>query len=102
MRAGALRYRFTLYEPSEVNTSGDVTVVYTAKGTAWGSLEARGGLEGQLLAEAHYESTLRNRSDVTTRWRLVTEGRTFEVTEPPQDPSGKGSALTVRHKELKA
>lgn len=104
LRAGQLNHLFTLEEPTESVAAGEATVVWTVKGTAYGSLEADRGSEDRVTAQLGYLVTLRYRSDITARWRLGLKGtaRKFQITAPPMDPDGRRRELQVRAIEVLA
>ena len=84
--------------------AGNATVVWTVKGTAYGSLEADGGSEGELSAQGAYRIRLRYRNDITARWRLGLKGtsRKFAIAAPPMDPDGRRRELEIRAIEVRA
>jgi len=102
VRAGELRRLFTLEEPSEVVVAGEATIVWTVKGTAWGSLEEDSGTEGRLTAAGTYRIKLRAQSVVTSRWRLglTNPTRKFNILSPPMDPDGRRRELRILATEI--
>jgi head-tail adaptor len=104
VRAGELRTPLTLEEPSETVVAGEATVVWTDRGMAWGKIEAEGGSEGRLTAEASYQITMRYHPTITARWRIGVKGTTrkFTITGPPVDPDFRRRELLLAVMEIKA
>jgi len=98
---GALRYRVTLEEPSNVVVNGNATIVWTVRATVWASFEADTSREARLTGEATYRIGLRYRGDVTARWRVgLGASRKFTIVAPPQDPDGRRRELHVLATEI--
>jgi SPP1 family predicted phage head-tail adaptor len=85
MRAGPLDRRVTIQQPIEAQDSaGAVTLHWADVATVWAQrqdVRAREYVSGNvMLAEVEAVFRLRHRSDVAPRWRLVSEGSTWDIT----------------------
>lgn len=104
MRAGALRHRVTLLQPTQTrgSTFGDVQKSFASAGQVWAAMEPLRGREllaaQQLNSEARVRFRVRRSSvtaPVTATWRVDWGGRIFDIVEPPVDPDGRGVELRL-------
>jgi len=85
MLAGPLDRRITLQSPSvlERGAAGDAPVVYTTVATVWASRRDLRGREvlaaGTTVAEGETTLVIRYRSDVRPSWRVVMDGRNYDI-----------------------
>ncbi len=92
MRAGQLRYRFTLMRPDDVTG----TARYTPVTTVWGSLSGLTGIESPAIqARANARIEIRYREDISTRDQLNLGSRVFVMESPPSDPDGRKRRLQI-------
>lgn len=89
MRAGKLRHKLELLRPVDAaaNAAGDFTTEYEVlPGMVWGAIEPLSGSElwhaQQVRAQLSHKVTIRGRTDITSRWRVKFNGRTFELGPP--------------------
>lgn len=104
MRAGTLRHRVTIQQATETqNSYGEIVQTWTTVATVWGAIEARGMRESftasQQFATADHVITIRHRSDVTPKMRLVYGSRTFDI-EGAVDPDGRKRELRLYVREV--
>lgn len=89
MRAGTLRHRITIQEPSASQDSyGEETpVAWSTLATVWAAFEPLSGDEryievaDQRLAETRVRFRIRYRDDVTHKMRVSWRSRTFNILE---------------------
>lgn len=83
MQSGKLDQQVILKSLSETNVSGEVTPAYTTVATVWAHVITQHGQEALEAARTNARATvrvlLRYRSDVTTKWRFVWGGETYNV-----------------------
>lgn len=84
MRPGELDERITLQAPTLVaDGGGGSTVTWSDLATVWAKVVARQGGErmedGRISAETATDFTLRNRTDIDERMRIVWRGVTYNV-----------------------
>jgi SPP1 family predicted phage head-tail adaptor len=97
--AGRLDRRATLQRPDITRTAaGDAVTGYTTVAEVWAGkrdLRGREFLEAAATqAEAETLFTIRWRPDVAPSWRLLTEGRTFDIQHAAE--IGRREALELR------
>lgn len=90
MRAGRLRNRLTLKVPVEArNGFGEVITTWSTVATVWGSAEPLQGREYQLAkqtqAETLFRFRVRYRADVRPSWRVVWNGRSYDIADVQPD-----------------
>ena len=101
IRAGNLRHRIQLQEPTETRDAhGQAVKTWTTKATVWASVEPLRGAEAiiqhQYAATQIEEVTIRHRSDVTTDWRILHNDRILEI-ESKKNPYGRIKNGLVMH-----
>lgn len=87
MRIGSLRHRVTIQSPKESRDDfGGARAEWFDVATVWAKVEPLGGTEvaelkktGALYAEATHKVTVRYRSDVTEKMRIVKGDRVFDI-----------------------
>ena len=84
MRAGWLRHRITIQEPTQVqSTSGQMNPGWSDYPAAWASIEPLPGreyMEGrQAQASVHYRIRMRYQDDITADMQVVFGSRTFQI-----------------------
>jgi len=80
MRAGQLRYRVTLQEPSTTAASGFSDVATVSAELRFEPAPSDPMQAGGPAAIAEHQVRMRFRSDVRADWRLSVDGRTFQIT----------------------
>lgn len=85
MRAGPLDRRVTLQRPTEVqDAAGAVTLTWADEATVWAGrrdIRAREYVAADTtLADTEAVFTIRWRSDVMPRWRLLEGARIYDIT----------------------
>lgn len=103
MKSGALRHRVKIQSATEGQDSyGAVTQTWADVATVWASIEARGTREtftaSQQFATADHVITIRHRSDVTPKHRIVYGSRVFDI-EGAVDPDGRKRSLVIYARE---
>lgn len=84
MRAGKLRHRIIIKQPTEVQSdTGDETLTWSTLATVWASVEPIRGRE-QIMADASmsectHRIRLRYVSGLTTQCRIEHKSRTIEI-----------------------
>jgi SPP1 family predicted phage head-tail adaptor len=102
MRAGRLKHRITIEEPSEAQSStGAVTYTWATFTSRWARQEPLAGREKQesseaFFGEADYRFTLRYTAGITKAMRVAWDSRLFDITAINQilDPVS-GDRMTV-------
>ena len=94
MRAGQLRYRLTLQQPSTTEASGFADVATVAADLRFQPAPSEPMQAGGPAAIASHQARIRFRSDVRASWRAVVDGRTFQVTGYG-DPDGRQRELLL-------
>ena len=83
MRAGQLRHRVTLEQRATQKTRGIVTEAWGAEQVLWANVEPLAGRELErartVVANATHKVTMRYRSSITARSRLVFDKRTLNI-----------------------
>ena len=106
IRSGNLRHRIQLQEPTETRDAhGQAVKTWKTKANVWASVEPLRGAESiiqhQYAATQIEEVAIRHRSDVTTDWRILHDGRTLEI-ESKTNPYGRiKNGLVMRCRETK-
>ncbi len=103
MKAGMLRHRVTIQQATETqNSYGEIVQAWTTVATVWASIEARGVRESfaasQQFATADHIITIRYRSGVTAKMRIVYGSRVFDI-QGAVDPDGRKRTLMIYAKE---
>lgn len=105
MRAGLLRHRLTFQtQSSTTDETGQKTDSWSTTFTVWGEVEDLSASE--LLASGGYSAqvstrvTVRPRSGITAGMRIIHGVRTFEITGPPVDLTGRNRELEIPTKEI--
>lgn len=108
-KIGRLRHRIQLLRnnaiPQKSQTSdGSRVDDWTTVATVWGEFLELRGREYLAAQEAHSEVDakfrIRYRSDVKADWRIIVNGRTFEVVSPC-DLMGRRRELELLAKEIR-
>jgi SPP1 family predicted phage head-tail adaptor len=101
LTAGELRHRVTIEEPAETRgTSGSVVKHWQEipNGVLWAKREDLSGAElfqaQQINARVSTRFTIRFRSDIDARMRVVSDAVPYQV-ESPQDPEGRREFLVL-------
>jgi SPP1 family predicted phage head-tail adaptor len=84
MHSSRLNRRCTLLRPVETqDSSGHAAVTYATDDDVWCAIETTGGSErvsvGAVYADASHTFTIRYRADVTPKWRVSYDARTFRL-----------------------
>ena len=84
MRAGLLRHRLTILNPTDVSSSWNSTeTTWTTYATVWGSIEPISGREyyeaEQVQSQVRHMIIIRFIHGVTPNMRISFEGRTFKI-----------------------
>ena len=83
MRAGQLRHRVTLEQRANQRTRGIVTETWGAEQVLWANVEPLTGRELErartVVANATHKVTMRYRSSITARSRLVFDNRILNI-----------------------
>ncbi len=103
LRAGQLRHRVKLQSATETQDSyGAIVQTWADVATVWASIEARTGREtftaAQVYATADHIITIRYRSGVTAKMRIVYGSRVFDI-QGAVDPDGRKRTLMIYAKE---
>lgn len=90
MRAGRLRHRLQLQRAVEArNGYGEVIQAWSTAATVWGSAEPLQGREYQLAKQTQAETMMRfrirYRTDVRPSWRVVCDGRNYDIVDAQPD-----------------
>ncbi|MEQ1573632.1 MAG: phage head closure protein [Vicinamibacterales bacterium] len=102
LAAGTLRHRITIEHPVEVqDEAGEPTKQWQeipAQARVWAKREDLAGRElfqaQQVNAQVTTQFTIRWRSDIDARMRVVSDGVTYPI-EAPQDPEGRRESLVL-------
>lgn len=100
MRAGQLRHRLTILNPTDVMSSWNSTeTTWTTYKTVWGSIEWLSGREyteaSQVQSQARGIITIRFLKGVTPNMRISFEGRTFKIIAAI-NPIERGRKLEIQ------
>lgn len=85
MRAGKLRHRLTIQEPTDTvgDTYGDATITWSDYATVWGSVTPLRGQEqyqaDQVQAGVTHRVTMRYRVGITSKMRISHNGRVLSI-----------------------
>jgi len=84
VRAGKLNKRVELLEPTDTRDDyGGVDTTWATWGWRWASIEPLQGREAfqaqTISASTTHKVTMRYFDGLTTKWRIVFNGRTFEI-----------------------
>jgi len=108
MRAGSLRYRATLQQPTQTRgASGEAVETFVNVATRACGLVMASGTEAdtnglQRQAEARYVVRMRYDSTVgaaTAKWRILISGRTFHIVAPPDNVGNRNRELRFQCRE---
>ena len=94
MRAGQLRYRLTLQQPSTTEASGFADVATVAADLRFQPAPSEPMQAGGPAAIASMQARIRYRSDVRAEWRAVVGSQTFQITGYG-DPEGRRRELLL-------
>ena len=92
MRAGRLRHRVTIQQPTEgaPNSYGETANTWSTLATVWALVQTMSGREGyyaaQVQPDASVQITMRYREDVTTDMRVSYDSRYFNILSVIPDP----------------
>ncbi|MCP4897609.1 MAG: phage head closure protein [bacterium] len=105
MRIGRLRERVILAEPLEVRDSdGGVRTTYGEVASVWAAKRDVRGREYTAGREVHSTSqaefTIRSRSDVELKWRVIHGSRSYDITSVA-DLGGRRAYLELSCVEVK-
>lgn len=105
MQAGTLRHRVTFQLQSTIkDETGEQVDTWTSTVTVWGSVEDLSANEvltaGAASAQVTTLITTRHRAGITSGMRILTGGRTLEITAPPIDKAGRHRQLEILCKEI--
>lgn len=102
MNLGKLNRELRLEAPVLVPQNGygePAPVTYQDMGTAWGQVDPLPGSEGfvgdQLAATSRQKITIRYRADLDATWRVVLDGRAYNISDVQQFGRRDGLILTV-------
>ncbi len=105
MRAGRLRHRVTIQEPTEgsADSYGETEASWADVATVPAEVQTLSGREAyqanQVHPEATVQVTMRYRSDVLTLWRLSHDSRTLSIDSLLPDVR-KRELVCLCHEEL--
>ena len=107
MRAGRLRHRVTIQRGTpgqdaygaEVLTWSDVATVWAEVHTPFTGNEQT--QMDERIAMMTHQVTIRHRNDVTAKMRLLWDGRTLEIIEPPREPDNRMRMMQMNCSEVK-
>lgn len=100
MLAGPLDRRVTLQQPVQGarTAAGDASITYADVATVWASKRDMRGREmvagGAQISEVDTLITIRWRDDVRPAWRVLLEGRTYDIEYPAE--IGRRDGLELR------
>jgi SPP1 family predicted phage head-tail adaptor len=100
---GRLRHRLTLQSPPATQDAlGQPTNVFVTVDTVWGDAEPLRGMQwlaaGGEQAAVTVKFTIRWRADVAPGWRVLWNGRPYDVAGEPIDAFGRGRWLELMAK----
>jgi SPP1 family predicted phage head-tail adaptor len=105
MQAGKLRHRLTIQQPDQSEGSaGEMLPRYSTFATVWGSIEPLSGSEGiygkQEGSESTHKIRIRYHAGITSDFRVLWNGRYFNLTEPPRNPEERNREMELICKEV--
>lgn len=100
MNPGKLRQLLRIETPAEAqNATGEAIETWTHYATVYGALEPLRGRElyqaQAVQSEITAKATIRYRSGVTSKMRIVHGGLTYNIAAPPIDPASRGEVLEL-------
>ena len=98
MRAGLLRHRMTILNPTDAAASWNGSTTWTTFATVWGSIEWLSGREyyeaAQVQSQVRHTITIRFLKGITPNMRISFEGRTFKIISAI-NPIERGRKLEI-------
>lgn len=106
IRAGRLRHRIQLQEPTETRDAhGQAVKTYTTRATVHAAVESLRGSEAivarQFAAEQNKLVLIRYRNDVNTDWRILHNSQALEIESISVPYGRKKNGLEIHCRETK-
>ncbi len=103
-RTGELDQRVTLKQPAKANQSGQNVTTYADVDTVWAKVVTQRGNEAFEAARLNSRRTIRvrirYRADVTTKWLIVWQGQSYNITDRDTSERREGNLwLTAQASE---
>lgn len=104
MNPGALDRQISLFAPVQTTdaVSGGAVTTFRNAGVIWGKRVDQGGREyralGALNAETTAVFTIRYHPEITTRWRMTSEGYDYDITDIGETGNKRRELLAVQAK----
>lgn len=91
---GSLRHKVTIQQPTDSKSArGGVTQTWATYHTAYAAIEPLSGGEGQAgrmeSGTITHRIRIRYKDGITAKMRVVFGSRTFDISGPPTDPTGR-------------